>query len=277
MVETEEWEVLNPGSYAVLEIKGINQSPNKVQIYNAQEKTVYRTLNTKAKWTSQRRMWAWGSKNWGYKSFTNTNDKEYKIQLACTHPLNIEIIKLSEFPTQEIRIKQDAFFAANEKPRKPFTTNIFKAFVQRRSMFVLKLEGEKGNLAIRGAGTIQKMTLEPGESIIVDNGLLLAWTKNLRIQTITGTKMAGEWLMLKLSSKDNKPATFWVQSHEYQMPSYTPSSGSTSKLGSIDMDVDLFQGSDGGARKKKRTKRRRRQKRRRTQRTQRTQRRRRRR
>ena len=96
--------------------------------------------------------------------------------MASAYPGDIRVIELNG--SEEYILQKDGFLAAEQSIT--VTTkaqNLTKGLFSGEGFFVMRVSG-KGLLAISSYGGIQKMSLAPGETCIIDNNHLVAWSAN---------------------------------------------------------------------------------------------------
>lgn len=99
-----------------------------------------------------------------------------EVLMASAYPGEIRVLELDG--AEEYILQKDGFLAAEQSIS--VTTkaqNLTKGLFSGEGFFVMRVSG-KGLLAISSYGGIQKMTLAPGETRIIDNNHLVAWSAN---------------------------------------------------------------------------------------------------
>ena len=99
-----------------------------------------------------------------------------EVVMASAYPGDIQIIVLDG--SEEYILQKDGFLAAEQSIE--VTTkaqNLTKGLFSGEGFFVMRVSG-KGLLAISSYGGIQKISLAPGETRIIDNNHLVAWSAN---------------------------------------------------------------------------------------------------
>jgi len=99
-----------------------------------------------------------------------------EVVMASAYPGDIQIIVLDG--SEEYILQKDGFLAAEQSI--DITTkaqNLTKGLFSGEGFFVMRVSG-KGLLAISSYGGIQKISLAPGETRIIDNNHLVAWSAN---------------------------------------------------------------------------------------------------
>jgi uncharacterized protein (TIGR00266 family) len=79
----------------------------------------------------------------------------------------------------QYNLQKDGFLASTEGIQiETKMQNIAKGFFSKEGFFILKVHG-KGIVFINSYGSIHTIDLAPGEDIIIDNGHLVAWQKDM--------------------------------------------------------------------------------------------------
>ena len=147
-------------------------------------------------------------------TFTNTGAGKKKVYFAAPYPGKIIPMDLSQYG-EKIICQKDAFLAAAKgvSVGVDFQRKLGAGFFGGEGFIMQKLEGD-GMAFIHAGGTIYERQLQPGETLKIDTGCLVAMTKDVQydIQPVTGVKTAlfgGEGLFFATLSG---PGTVWVQS-----------------------------------------------------------------
>lgn len=111
------------------------------------------------------------------------------VLMASAYPGDTQILELDG--TEDYILQKDGFLAA-ERAIEVTTKaqNLTKGLFSGEGFFVMRVSG-KGLLAISSYGGIQKMTLAPGETRIIDNNHLVAWSANTQYKI---EKAAKGWI-----------------------------------------------------------------------------------
>jgi uncharacterized protein (TIGR00266 family) len=146
--------------------------------------------------------------------FMNQSNQKRRVAFAIPVPGKILPIDLRSVGGTLVTQKQSFLCAARG-------VSIGIAFQQRLGVgffggdgFVMqRLDGD-GMAFIHAGGTVEKRDLQPGETLLVDHGCLVAFTQtvNFEIQYVGGVKTAlfgGEGLFF---AKVTGPGTVWIQS-----------------------------------------------------------------
>ena len=147
-------------------------------------------------------------------TFTNVGSGKRHVSFASPYPGKIIPMDLSEY-NGKIICQKDAFLAAAKGVTVgiEFQRKLGTGFFGGEGFIMQKLEGD-GMAFIHAGGTIHRRDLQPGETLRLDTGCLVAMTSNVdyNIEMVSGVKTAlfgGEGLFLATLSG---PGTVWVQS-----------------------------------------------------------------
>ncbi|GGA84992.1 TIGR00266 family protein [Ornithinibacillus halotolerans] len=147
-------------------------------------------------------------------TFTNVGMGKRHVSFASPYPGKIIPMDLSELDGKLI-CQKDSFLAAAKGVAVgiEFQRRLGTGFFGGEGFIMQKLEGD-GMAFVHAGGTIHKRELQPGESIRVDTGCLVAMTGNVdyNIEFVGGIKTAlfgGEGLFFATLKG---PGTVWIQS-----------------------------------------------------------------
>lgn len=147
-------------------------------------------------------------------SFTNTGVVKQKVAFAAPYPGKILPIDLRNYGGKLI-CQKDSFLccAKGISVGIEFTKRLGAGFFGGEGFILQKLEGH-GLSFIHAGGTVVKKNLNPGETIKIDTGCLVAMTQNVNydIQFVGGIKNAvfgGEGLFFATLTG---PGEVWIQS-----------------------------------------------------------------
>lgn len=147
-------------------------------------------------------------------TFTNQGAEKKHVAFAAPYPGKIIPMDLSEFE-EKLICQKDSFLAAAKgvSVGVEYQKKIGAGFFGGEGFIMQKLEGD-GMSFIHAGGTMHKKVLNPGETLKVDTGCLVAMTGNVdyNIEYIGGIKTAlfgGEGLFFATL---HGPGTVWVQS-----------------------------------------------------------------
>lgn len=147
-------------------------------------------------------------------TFTNVGMGKRKVYFASPYPGKIIPMDLSEY-NGKIICQKDAFLAAAKgvSVGVEFQRKLGAGFFGGEGFIMQKLEGD-GMAFVHAGGTIYERKLQPGETLRIDTGCLVAMTQDVRydIEMVSGVKTAlfgGEGLFFATLSG---PGTVWVQS-----------------------------------------------------------------
>ncbi|MER1958291.1 MAG: TIGR00266 family protein [Solibacillus sp.] len=147
-------------------------------------------------------------------TFTNEGTGKRRVYFAAPYPGKIIPMDLSRF-NGKIICQKDAFLAAAKgvSVGVEFQRKLGAGFFGGEGFIMQKLEGD-GMAFVHAGGTIYKRNLQPGETLRIDTGCLVAMTQdvNYDIEMVSGVKTAlfgGEGLFFATLSG---PGTVWVQS-----------------------------------------------------------------
>ncbi|MEK4228148.1 TIGR00266 family protein [Solibacillus sp. FSL H8-0538] len=147
-------------------------------------------------------------------TFTNEGMGKRRVYFASPYPGKIIPMDLSQMGGKII-CQKDAFLAAAKgvSVGVEFQRKLGTGFFGGEGFIMQKLEGD-GMAFIHAGGTIHERRLQPGETLRVDTGCLVAMTSNVNydIQAVGGVKTAlfgGEGLFFATLQG---PGTVWIQS-----------------------------------------------------------------
>lgn len=147
-------------------------------------------------------------------TFTNSGSGKRKVYFASPYPGKIIPMDLSQLDGKII-CQKDAFLAAAKgvSVGVEFQRKLGTGFFGGEGFIMQKLEGD-GMAFVHAGGTIYEKKLQPGETLRIDTGCLVAMTQDVRydIEMVSGIKTAlfgGEGLFFATLSG---PGTVWVQS-----------------------------------------------------------------
>ncbi len=99
-----------------------------------------------------------------------------EVLLASAYPGEIEILELDG--SEEYLLQKDGFLAAEESIEiATKAQNLTKGLFSGEGFFVMRISG-KGKIAISTYGGIHKISIAPGETKIIDNSHMVAWSAN---------------------------------------------------------------------------------------------------
>ncbi len=147
-------------------------------------------------------------------TFTNEGSGKKHVYFASPYPGKIIPMDLSQY-NGKIICQKDAFLAAAKGVSVgiEFQRKIGVGFFGGEGFIMQKLEGD-GMTFIHAGGTIFEKVLQPGETLRVDTGCLVAMTSDVtyEIEMVKGVKTAlfgGEGLFFATLKG---PGTVWIQS-----------------------------------------------------------------
>lgn len=147
-------------------------------------------------------------------TFTNEAHEKRKAYFAAPYPGKIIPMDLSQL-NGKIICQKDAFLAAAKgvSVGVEFQKKLGTGFFGGEGFIMQKLEGD-GMAFVHAGGTIYERQLQPGETLRIDTGCLVAMTQDVHynIEMVSGVKTAlfgGEGLFFATLSG---PGTVWVQS-----------------------------------------------------------------
>ncbi|MCT2536132.1 TIGR00266 family protein [Aquibacillus koreensis] len=147
-------------------------------------------------------------------TFTNQGQGKKHVYFAAPYPGKIIPMDLSELDGKLV-CQKDAFLAAAKGVAVgvEFQKKVGAGFFGGEGFIMQKLEGD-GMAFIHAGGTMHKMDLQPGETLRVDTGCLVAMTRDVdyNVEFVGGIKTAmfgGEGLFFATL---RGPGTVWVQS-----------------------------------------------------------------
>ena len=182
--------------------------------------------------------------------FSNMGTGKQHVSFAAPYPGKIIPMDLSDLGNKII-CQKDSFLCAAKGVSIgiDFKRKLGVGFFGGEGFIMQKLEGD-GLAFIHGSGTIIEKELQPGETLRIDTGCLVAMTKDIRydIQFVGGIKTAffgGEGLFLATLTG---PGKVWVQSLPFsrladRIFAAAPKGGARKEEGSILGGIgDLFDG-----------------------------------
>jgi uncharacterized protein (TIGR00266 family) len=147
-------------------------------------------------------------------TFTNEGTEKKHVSFAAPYPGKILPMDLSELGGKLV-CQKDSFLAAAKGVSVgiEFQRKIRTGFFGGEGFIMQKLEGD-GMAFVHAGGTMYKKELQPGETLRVDTGCLVAMTKEIdyNIEFVGGVKTAlfgGEGLFFATL---RGPGTVWIQS-----------------------------------------------------------------
>jgi uncharacterized protein (TIGR00266 family) len=147
-------------------------------------------------------------------TFTNEGSEKKHVSFAAPYPGKILPMDLSELGGKLV-CQKDSFLAAAKGVSVgiEFQRKIRTGFFGGEGFIMQKLEGD-GMAFVHAGGTMYKKELQPGETLRVDTGCLVAMTKEIdyNIEFVGGVKTAlfgGEGLFFATL---RGPGTVWIQS-----------------------------------------------------------------
>lgn len=140
-------------------------------------------------------------------------DEVGTVLLAPNIPGDIQLLAVGE---RQYRLADGAFLASTEGVE--LETKLQKLgnalLGDNGGFFVIKTQGQ-GQLAVGGFGSIRTLTVKPGQSLLVDNGHLVAWDDALDYELTLNTaksglfgkilhsQITGEGIVLKFKGEGN--------------------------------------------------------------------------
>jgi len=98
------------------------------------------------------------------------------VLMASAYPGEIAILELDG--SEEYILQKDGFLAAEESIEiSTKAQNLTKGLFSGEGFFVMRVSG-KGKIAISTYGGIHKISIAPGETTIIDNSHMVAWSAN---------------------------------------------------------------------------------------------------
>lgn len=145
--------------------------------------------------------------------FTNQSNQKQKTAFAAPYPGKIIVLDLSQYGGQII-CQKDSFLCAEKGTQVEiaFQKNMGTALFGGEGFIMQKLLGHK-NVFMHSGGTVTKRDLQPGETLRLDTGCLVAMTSsinyNIEFTNIKTALFGGEGLALATLTG---PGTVWLQS-----------------------------------------------------------------
>merc|ERR1712169_127001 len=122
-----------------------------------------------------------------------------------------DIITLRVDGHQSWIIGKDAFLACtSEVTKKSESQGLGKAMFSGEDLFVFRVEGQ-GIMWLTSFGAVDRLDLQSGEQHIVDNGHLVAWSCNYKIERAGGGTMSGMKTGEGLVCRFTGPGSIFVQ------------------------------------------------------------------
>lgn len=156
-----------------------------------------------------------GSPKFGIFKFTGGDKHESsytgqgEVTLAPALPGNIVAVHIDSLT--QWRVGKDAYLAsAGESIKEDTTQGLVKDLSSEEDMFVYNVHGN-GVLWLKSSGAITKKDLEPGQSYVVENGLLVAWNMEHKIEKIEDDLMTAKKPGGGLFYRFEGPGTIYVQ------------------------------------------------------------------
>ena len=146
--------------------------------------------------------------------YTNNTTSKRRVAFAAPYPGKILPMDLRQLGGMLI-CQKDAFLCAARGVSLgiAFQKRLSAGFFGGEGFIMQKLEGD-GLAFVHAGGTIERRDLQPGQTLLVDTGCVVAYTSNVsfEIQYVGKIKTAlfgGEGLFL---AKLSGPGTLWLQS-----------------------------------------------------------------
>lgn len=99
-----------------------------------------------------------------------------EVMLASSYPGEISILELDG--TEDYILQKDGFLAAeNSIEISTKAQNLAKGIFSGEGFFIMRIGG-KGKVVISTYGGIHKLSIKPGETRIIDNSHMVAWSAN---------------------------------------------------------------------------------------------------
>ncbi|KAM5361816.1 hypothetical protein ACJA88_014316 [Fusarium oxysporum] len=122
-----------------------------------------------------------------------------------------DIITLHVDGRQSWNIGKDAFLACtSEVSKKSESQGLSKAMFSGEDLFVFRVEGQ-GIMWLTSFGAVDRLDLQSGEQHIVDNGHLVAWSCNYKIEKAGSGAMSGIKTGEGLVCRFTGPGSVYVQ------------------------------------------------------------------
>lgn len=146
--------------------------------------------------------------------FTYNGTDKGTVALGTDFPSKILRLSLDDLPEQTLVCQKGAYLASNTTVNidMEFTRSLTAGFFGGEGFILQKLTG-KGDVLVKGGGTIKEMTLRPGENLRVTSGSLVAFERsvNYDVQMVKGISNAmfgGEGLFMTTLTG---PGRIWIQ------------------------------------------------------------------
>jgi uncharacterized protein (TIGR00266 family) len=151
-----------------------------------------------------------------YNTFTNKGKKSALINLSSVHPGNIGAFYLPK--GQKINIVSSSYICSTNGLE--ISTNVrFGGLVLGYGLTFIDIEAKDrdGIVWASSFGNAIEKIISPGDSIKVDNGILMAFERDEDIHTnfvggIKSTLFSGEGLVSKIENKGKESIRLWLQS-----------------------------------------------------------------
>lgn len=151
-----------------------------------------------------------------FNTFRNNGNKTALINLSSVHPGNIGAFYIPK--GQKINIVSSSYICSTDGLS--ISTNVrFGGVLLGYGLTFVDIEAKDKDGIVWAAsfGNSIEKVLSPGDSIKVDNGILMAFERDEGIHTnfvggITSTLFSGEGLVSKIENKGKEPTRLWLQS-----------------------------------------------------------------
>ena len=152
-----------------------------------------------------------------YNTFTNKGKEPAVMNLSSVHPGNIGAFYIPK--GQKINIVSDSYICST--PGLTISTNVrFGGLLMGYGLTFVDVHAEKEDGIVWAAsfGNCIERTLKPGDSIKVDNGIIMAFERDTGIHTnfvgknFTSFLFSGEGLVSKIENKGTHETRLWLQS-----------------------------------------------------------------
>jgi len=208
-----QFEILYPGSYAMAKV--ILKRGSSVKAESGAMVSMSPTIEVEGKLEGGI-MGALGRKFLtGESAFLQTLKAVHgdgEVLLAPATPGDLKILDLNG--SNSFFVQKEGFMAADSSLEITVASQgIMKGFLSKEGVFIQRVTGN-GKLVISSFGAIHKLTLGAGESIIVDNAHLVAWSTTVSYEMrnassgLINTLTSGEGLVCYVSG----PGEMYVQS-----------------------------------------------------------------
>lgn len=210
---TAQYDILYPGSYAMARVKLKHGQTIKAE--SDAMVAMSPTIDVQGKMEGGV-LGALGRKLLtGESAFLQTltaNRGDGEVLLAPSTPGDVQILDLDG--SNFFYVQKEGFLAGDASlVIETASQGIFKGFLSGEGMFIQRISGV-GKLVVSSFGAIHKLTLAQGETMVVDNAHLVAWSGSVSYEVVRASKgfidtlTSGEGLVCNVKG----PGDMYIQS-----------------------------------------------------------------